>query len=99
MDKASIEVRDKLESVQLPLEVKKSVLLRFNPSTEPIMRLALSGESHVEGVDEVLLKRLRRYGQVEQKGRESCGGTVVQYVECSGGGDAVKKKTKRIKEE
>ena len=84
MDKASIEVRDKLESVQLPLEAKKSVLLRFNPSTEPIMRLALSGESKVEGVDEALLKRLRRYGEEELKKRlEPIAG--VAAVKVSGG--------------
>lgn len=84
MDKASIEVRDKLESVQLPLEAKKSVLLRFNPSTEPIMRLALSGESHVEGVDEAMLKRLRRYGEEELKKRlEPIAG--VAAVKVSGG--------------
>lgn len=84
MDKASIEVRDKLESVQLPLEAKKSVLLRFNPSTEPIMRLALSGESKLDGVDEVLLKRLRRYGEEELKKRlEPIAG--VAAVKVSGG--------------
>jgi len=84
MDKASIEVRDKLESVQLPLEAKKSVLLRFNPSTEPIMRLALSGESKADGVDEVLLKRLRRYGEEELKKRlEPIAG--VAAVKVSGG--------------
>ena len=44
MDQASLEVRDKMESLQLPLEAKAPVLLRFNPSTEPIMRLALTAE-------------------------------------------------------
>jgi HAE1 family hydrophobic/amphiphilic exporter-1 len=84
MDKASIEVRDKLESVQLPLEAKKSVLLRFNPSTEPIMRLALSGESSDAAVDEALLKRLRRYGEEELKKRlEPVAG--VAAVKVSGG--------------
>ena len=42
MDQASLDVRDKMESLQLPLEAKPPVLLRFNPSTEPIMRLVLS---------------------------------------------------------
>lgn len=44
MDQASLEVRDKMEVLQLPLEAKPPVLLRFNPSTEPIMRLALSAK-------------------------------------------------------
>ena len=42
MDKAGLDVRDKLEVLQLPTDAKPPVLLRFNPSTEPIMRLVLS---------------------------------------------------------
>ncbi|MFB5206254.1 class I fructose-bisphosphate aldolase, partial [Stenotrophomonas sp. 3diitr2024] len=34
MDQASLEVRDKMEALNLPLEAKAPVLLRFNPSTE-----------------------------------------------------------------
>ena len=33
MDQAGLEVRDKMEVLQLPLEAKAPVLLRFNPST------------------------------------------------------------------
>ena len=44
MDQASLEVRDKMEALNLPLEAKAPVLLRFNPSTEPIMRLVLSNK-------------------------------------------------------
>ena len=33
MDQASLEVRDKLDVLRLPLEAKAPVLLRFNPST------------------------------------------------------------------
>src|SRR5438445_7905139 len=40
MDQAGLDVRDKLDILQLPLEAKKPVLLRFNPSTDPIMRLS-----------------------------------------------------------
>ena len=84
MDKASIEVRDKLESVQLPLEAKKSVLLRFNPSTEPIMRLALRAEDAKAGGDEAQLKRFRRYAEEELKKRlEPIAG--VAAVKVSGG--------------
>ena len=42
MDQASLDVRDKMEALQFPLEAAPPVLLRFNPSTQPIMRLALS---------------------------------------------------------
>jgi HAE1 family hydrophobic/amphiphilic exporter-1 len=42
MDMASLEVRDKLDTLQLPLEAKKPLLLRFNPSTDPIVRFGLT---------------------------------------------------------
>jgi HAE1 family hydrophobic/amphiphilic exporter-1 len=42
MDMASLEVRDKLDTLQLPLEAKKPLLLRFNPSTDPILRFGLT---------------------------------------------------------
>jgi HAE1 family hydrophobic/amphiphilic exporter-1 len=61
MDQASLEVRDKMEALQLPLEAKAPVLLRFNPSTEPIMRLVLSakdaGESAAEQMARVAADR------------------------------------------
>ncbi len=41
MDQASIEVREKLELLNLPPEAGRPQLLRFDPSTEPVMRLAL----------------------------------------------------------
>ncbi len=44
MDQASLEVRDKIETLQLPLEAKAPVLLRFNPTTEPITRLVLTAK-------------------------------------------------------
>ncbi len=64
MDKASLEVRDKMEALQLPLEVKPPVLLRFNPSTAPIMRLVLA----TRGADDPAgLTRLRRYADEDLK--------------------------------
>src|SRR3546814_14469681 len=42
MDQGGLEVRDKMEGRQRPLEAEAPVLLRFNPSTAPILRLALS---------------------------------------------------------
>ncbi len=68
MDQASLEVRDKLETLNLPLEVKAPVLLRFNPSTEPILRLLLTGSGSGEGAEAALM-RLRRYADDELKKR------------------------------
>lgn len=43
MDLASLDVREKLDILQLPLDVSKPLLLRFNPSLDPIMRYGLGG--------------------------------------------------------
>ena len=64
MDKAGLEVRDKMEALQLPLEAKPPVLLRFNPSTAPIMRLVLATRA---GDDIGALTRLRRYADDDLK--------------------------------
>jgi len=64
MDMASLEVRDKLDTVQLPLEAKRPLLLRFNPSTDPILRLGLSGTGTLS---EARLKQLRRFADEDLK--------------------------------
>ena len=82
MDQASLNVRDKLEILSLPLDVKPPVLLRFNPSTEPIMRLVMSAEEGTE--QQAQLLRLRRYAEEDLKKRlEPVPG--VAAVKVSGG--------------
>ena len=44
MDFASLDIREKLDQVRLPQDVRKPVLLRFDPSLDPIMRVGLYGE-------------------------------------------------------
>ncbi|MCB1566675.1 MAG: efflux RND transporter permease subunit, partial [Xanthomonadales bacterium] len=88
MDKASLEVRDKLEVLQLPLEAKQPVLLRFNPSTEPIMRLVLMAGETSDATPaqqrQAELMRLRRFADDELKKRlEPI--TGVAAVKISGG--------------
>src|SRR5690349_5853059 len=41
MDQAMAEVREKLDRVTLPTTAARPILLRYDPSQEPIMRLAL----------------------------------------------------------
>ncbi|KRG85399.1 MULTISPECIES: efflux RND transporter permease subunit [Stenotrophomonas] len=69
MQQAGLDVRDKMETLQLPLEAKPPVLLRFNPSTQPIMRLALSskqdGGSDADAVRRLM--ELRRYADDDLK--------------------------------
>ncbi|HYP04897.1 MAG TPA: efflux RND transporter permease subunit, partial [Bryobacteraceae bacterium] len=60
MDRASLEAREKLDVVQLPRDAKRPVLLRFDPSYDPIMRLRLSGK-------DMSLARLRYSADKELK--------------------------------
>ena len=66
MDVAGVEVREKLDLLFLPLEASRPLLLRFDPASEPIMRLGLlykaSSEFGVEGA-EAQLKALRRLAE------------------------------------
>ncbi|MGH8042158.1 MAG: efflux RND transporter permease subunit [Rudaea sp.] len=69
MDQASLDVRDKLDLLQLPLAAKKPVLLRFNPATDPILRLALTGPAATGNVENAELKQLRRFADDELRKR------------------------------
>ncbi len=63
MDRAGLDVREKLEVLQLPLEASRPLLLRFNPATDPIMRFGLISELS----DEASLKAMRRFAEEEIK--------------------------------
>lgn len=68
MDMAIMEVREKIDSLELPLDVKRPVILRFDPSLDPIIRFALYGGQAAEAQDKTgsapetgdILKQLRR---------------------------------------
>ena len=62
MDLAGIDVREKLDLLQLPLEAKRPLLLRFDPSSEPVMRLAFHDTAERAAGDTIdRLKALRRF--------------------------------------
>ncbi len=83
MDRAGLDVREKLEVLQLPLEASRPLLLRFNPATDPIMRYGLTTEDE-QLADETALKALRRYADEEIRKRlEPVEG--VAAVKISGG--------------
>ncbi len=68
MDQASLDVRDKMEALQFPLEAAPPVLLRFNPSTQPIMRLALSPKTSGSDAEAIRqLMELRRFADDDLK--------------------------------
>ena len=91
MDAAGLDVREKLEVLQLPLEATRPLILRFNPATDPIIRMGLnwqvdteSGTSNAPADAETRLKVLRRYADEELKKRlEPVSG--VAAVKISGG--------------
>ncbi|MGH9866644.1 MAG: efflux RND transporter permease subunit [Candidatus Polarisedimenticolia bacterium] len=62
MDFASIDVREKLDLVVLPREAEKSVLLRFDPANDPVIRLYVTGADNLYQLryvaEEVLKKDL-----------------------------------------
>jgi HAE1 family hydrophobic/amphiphilic exporter-1 len=83
MDLASLEVREKLDVLFLPLDVKRPLLLRFNPSLDPVMRFGLgvvSKQASAQGVAQAstqaesavtmdinTTKRIRTYAEEEIK--------------------------------
>jgi HAE1 family hydrophobic/amphiphilic exporter-1 len=65
---AGVDVREKVDIIDLPLEAKRPLLLRFDPSAEPIMRLGLlrkdEGQSIADAGSVVAsLKAIRRLAE------------------------------------
>ncbi len=65
VDIASLDVREKMDQVQLPLEVKSPSLLRFNPNNEPILRMSLSQEIKQGDDPKLSLAKLRRHAELK----------------------------------
>ena len=65
MDVAGVEVREKLDLLFLPLEASRPLLLRFDPSSEPIVRLGLQYKEPAQAAEsaEARLKSLRRLAE------------------------------------
>ena len=65
MDVAGVEVREKLDLLVLPLEASRPLLLRFDPASEPIMRLGLLHKEtgNAAASAEARLKSLRRLAE------------------------------------
>lgn len=66
MDVAGVDVREKVDIIELPLEANRPLLLRFDPSSEPILRLGLLNKEAAEGEQAgpaTDLKALRRLAE------------------------------------
>ncbi len=84
IDLASLDVREKMDQVALPLEVKSPSLLRFNPNNDPIIRLSLSENSESDSKNESTLAKLRRFADLQLSRKlETIEG--VAAVKASGG--------------
>ena len=59
MDFASLDIREKLDMANLPRDADKPILLRFDPSLDPIMRLAFYGNLSLMEMRRVAEERLR----------------------------------------
>ncbi len=44
MDFATLKVREKLDLLNLPTTVQKPIILRYNPNTDPIIKLGITGD-------------------------------------------------------
>ncbi|MDX1500888.1 MAG: efflux RND transporter permease subunit [Thermoanaerobaculia bacterium] len=76
MDLATLDVRERLDVLQLPADAERPLLLRYDPALDPIMRLGLSGERD--------LVRLRRIAEEQaERALERIDGVAAVVV--SGG--------------
>lgn len=74
MDLAALDAREKLDLVVLPRDAEKPAILRFDPASDPILRLGLSGTGD--------LGRLRQIAEDEvKKDLESIDGLASVKVE------------------
>lgn len=87
MDITSLEVREKLDLISLPLDVEKPLILKFNPSLDPIIRLGLQPVNAVSTDNDAGIRTLtamRTYGEYDVKRQlESIAG--VASVKLGGG--------------
>jgi len=60
MDLLSMEVREKLDRLLLPDEAADPVVLRYDPSLDPIVRLALSGAGDLTALRRLADKQLKQ---------------------------------------
>ncbi|HAT41472.1 MAG TPA: acriflavin resistance protein [Rheinheimera sp.] len=65
MEMAGLDVREKLDVLLLPLDIKKPLLLRFNPNLDPIVRLALSRTDAPNGLSNAQQVQLRTFADEE----------------------------------
>ncbi len=64
VDLAILDIRERLDRLRLPLDAEPPVLLRYDPSLDPILRLSLSGETDLLTLRRVAEDVVRRRFEV-----------------------------------
>ncbi len=60
MDFAALDVRERLDLIRLPLIAERPILLRYDPSLDPILRIGISGQSDLVRMRLIAEERLQR---------------------------------------
>ena len=60
MDFAALDVRERLDLLRLPLETEPPVLLRYDPSLDPILRIGVTGGDDLVRLRRVAEERIQR---------------------------------------
>lgn len=60
MELLALDVREKLDRIVLPAEAKDPLILRFDPSLEPIMRVAFTGSDDLTALRRVAERQLKQ---------------------------------------
>ena len=60
MDLLAMEVREKLDRLFLPEEAEDPIVLRFDPSLDPIMRIALGGAQDLAEIRQIADRRVKQ---------------------------------------
>ncbi|MCY4012839.1 MAG: efflux RND transporter permease subunit, partial [Gammaproteobacteria bacterium] len=63
MTNVAVEVREKLDLVQLPLDIERPSILRLNPNLDPIARAAIVLRTRHDGAEIAELQELRRFAE------------------------------------
>jgi len=60
MDLAALDVRERLDVLRLPPDAERPILLRYDPSLDPILRLGLTGEEDLVRLRLIAEEQVRR---------------------------------------
>ena len=60
MDLAALDVRERLDMLQLPVDAERPILLRYDPSLDPILRLGLYGQDDLVRLRLVAEEQVKR---------------------------------------